>query len=134
MTELRLTIVENSGKFSLIFSKAFVMNPIFNQTLNESQIEEGRLLNVKSGQTELLDFFEFKLYTNGAASLNNVTILSVKEMQIDFQMTFSDTDLISTDPLEKDQIEVMKEQSLFLDAHRGTAIVPASAMIASIPR
>ena len=45
-------------------------------------------MNLKSWQTELLDFFEFKLYTNGAASLNNVTILSVKEMQIDFSHLF----------------------------------------------
>ena len=66
--------------------------------------------------------------------MTNVTIVSLKELQIDFQMMFSDFSLVSIDPLNQNEIQVIFERDLFLDAKIGALIEFQSTMTRTVPR
>ena len=49
-------------------------------------------------------------------------------------MIFSNIELISTNPIERDQIEVLMKSDLFIDASSGSVVEPKNTMIEFIPR
>ena len=67
-------------------------------------------------------------------TLDEVRIVNQTNLQIDFQLVFSDADFISVDPLALDRIEVLIEDSVFIDANLGTNVRQSNFLTEDLPR
>ena len=87
-TEFRLSEVGNTGMVSLIFSRAFQLNPVLSHKFKRVSERVG-LVKHDLEYEKLVEAFNLKLIStqnsgNSTSRLEDVTIISITDMQIDF--------------------------------------------------